>query len=261
MENIKKFVHVKEFVAECIGTFILVVIAKSSALNLSALQADGANGAVSTMIGSLAGGLGVMSGIIVTGTVSGGHLNPAVSVAMAACNRLPLTKLPSYLLGQYLGAGTGAALVLCLYSGQHAMAIASYPGLAVDLLPQVVDQMTATFLLVIGIAAVVHQDLQPAGLLVGLIVVGISLALGPNAGAAMNPAVDFMPRVVSALWSLSLEPFYKGHYFWLVPLIVPHFGGVMAIVTYNFGIGSLRKNIEKNGKVEKNGKAEEAEMV
>eukprot|EP00091_Calanus_sinicus_P000504 TRINITY_DN10427_c0_g1_i1.p1 TRINITY_DN10427_c0_g1~~TRINITY_DN10427_c0_g1_i1.p1 ORF type:complete len:123 (-),score=22.13 TRINITY_DN10427_c0_g1_i1:488-856(-) len=112
MENIKKFVHVKEFVAEFIGTFILVVIAKSSALNLSALQSNGANGAVSTMIGSLAGGLGVMTGIVVTGKASGGHMNPAVSVAMASCKKLPLTKLPSYLLGQYLGAGVGAALVL-----------------------------------------------------------------------------------------------------------------------------------------------------
>ena len=211
MESIKKFVHVKEFVAEFIGevfksikmkiltnaipgTFILVVIAKSSALNLSALQSSGANGAVSTLMGSLAGGLGVMTGIIVTGKASGGHINPAVSVAMASCKKLPLTKLPAYLLGQYLGAGIGAALVLGIFSGQHAMALASYPGLSVNLMAQVVDQMTATFLLVLGIAAVVDQDLNPGALLVGLIVVGVSLALGPNAGAAMNPAVDFMPR-------------------------------------------------------------------
>ena len=125
------------------GTFILVVIAKSSALNLSALQSSGANGAVSTLMGSY---------------------------------------------------GIGAALVLGIFSGQHAMALASYPGLSVNLMAQVVDQMTATFLLVLGIAAVVDQDLNPGALLVGLIVVGVSLALGPNAGAAMNPAVDFMPR-------------------------------------------------------------------
>ena len=149
------------------GTFILVVIAKRSTLNLSALPSIEANGALSTMTGSL-----------------------AVSVAMASYKKFPMDKLPAYLLGQYLGAGIGAALVLGIYNGQHAMALASYP----NLMAQVVDQMAATFLLVLGIADVVETGLNPGGLLVGLIVVGVSLALGPNAGAAMNPAVDFMPR-------------------------------------------------------------------
>eukprot|EP00092_Neocalanus_flemingeri_P024053 GFUD01026090.1.p1 GENE.GFUD01026090.1~~GFUD01026090.1.p1 ORF type:complete len:259 (+),score=89.17 GFUD01026090.1:223-999(+) len=258
MKNFKQFLCFKEFVAEFIGTFILVVIAKSSSLNLTALQADGA---VSTLLGSLAAGLGVMTGIIVTGGASGGHINPAVSVAMTACKKLPISKLPAYLLGQYLGAGVGAALVLFLYSGQHGLALASYPGLVVDPLPLVVDQLTATFLLVLGIAAVVEQNLQPGGLLVGLIVVGIGLALGPNAGAAMNPAVDFMPRLLSALWSSSV-PFYKGdNFFWLVPLIVPHFGGLLAVFTYKFGIVGLRQKIEEKGKVEENGKVEEEEML
>jgi len=262
MENITKLIHIKEFVAEFIGTFILVVIAKSSALNISALQSDGANGAVSTMLGSLAGGLGVMTGIIVTGTASGGHLNPAVSVAMVSCKKLPLAKLPAYLLGQYLGAGTGALLVLGIYSGQHAMALASYPGLATNLLPQVVDQMTATSLLVVGIFAVVDQGLNPGALLVGLIVVGISLALGPNAGAAMNPAVDFMPRVVSALATMSLEPFKRGHYFWWVPLLVPHIGGLIAAFIYKYGIeGFVQKQEKKTVHIEKNGNVEQNEMV
>jgi len=252
MEKFKNFVCVKEFVAEFIGTFILVVIAKSSSLNLSSLD-DSAS--LSTLLGSLAAGLGVMTGIIVTGAASGGHINPAVSVAMAACKKMPLVKLPSYLLGQYLGAGVASALVLFIYSGEHAIAMASYPGLAMDPLPQVVDQLTATFLLILGISAVVDQDLKPGSLLVGLIVVGIGLALGPNAGAAMNPAVDFMPRLLSSLWTQSLQPFYSGNYFWLVPFIVPHFGGLLAVFTYKFGIVRLDKKAEQ---IEKE---EESEMV
>ena len=137
-----------------------------------------------------------MAGIVITGAASGGQINPAVSVGMAACGRLPLNKLPAYLLGQYLGALLGALLVVLLYcgSGESTMAMASYPGLATWMLPQVVDQLICTCLLVLGITAVVDQGQQPAPLLVGLIVTVISLGLGLNAGAAMNPAVDFVPR-------------------------------------------------------------------
>ena len=67
----------------------------------------------------------------------------------------------------------------------------------------------------------------------------------------------FKNRLVSALWSLSLAPFYNGYYFWLVPFIVPHFGGILAVFTYKFGIVSLRQKVEENEKVEKNGKVEE----
>jgi len=264
MENLKKILHVKEFVAEFIGTFILVVIAKSSSLSLSALQSGGV---LPGLVGSLAGGLGVMTGIIVTGAASGGHINPAVSVAMVACKKLPLVKLPAYLLGQYLGAGVGALVVLGIYSGHHAMALATYPGLVQDILPQLLDQTTATFLLILGIFSVVDQELNPPSLLVGFVVVGVSLALGPNAGAAMNPAVDFMPRVVSSIATMSLRPFTQGYYFWWIPLVLPHIGGILAGFTYRFGIKGFQKDQENEGndngsaKVTENGKIEETEMI
>jgi len=264
MESIKTVLHIKEFVAEFIGTFILVVIAKSASLSLSAIQSGGV---VPGLVGSLAGGLGVMTGIIVTGAASGGHINPAVSVAMVACKKLPLAKLPAYLLGQYLGAGVGALVVLGIYSGHHAMAMATYPGLVQDILPQILDQTTATFLLILGIFSVVDQDLNPPSLLVGFVVVGVSLALGQNAGAAMNPAVDFMPRVMSALATLSWRPFTQGYYFWWVPLVVPHIGGILAGFTYKFGIKGFEKSKENDGKddgnskVEEDGKVGETEMI
>ena len=133
------------------------MISKSAAVNLASLHVD--SGA-SILIGSLAGGLGVMAGIVITGAASGGQINPAVSVGMAACGRLPLKKLPAYLLGQYLGALLGALLVgVLLYcgNGESTMAMASYPVLATRMLPQVVDQLICTCLLVLGITAVVDH--------------------------------------------------------------------------------------------------------
>lgn len=266
MERLRKIVHIKEFVAEFIGTFILVVITKSCSLSLAALPSP-----VGSLVGCLAGGLGVMTGIIVTGGASGGHINPAVSVAMVSCNKLPLAKLPSYLLGQYLGAGVGSLLVVGIYSGwmdgQHVLALATYPGLATDILSQILDQATATFLLVLGIFAVVGQGLQPPSLLVGMVVVAVSLALGQNAGAAMNPAVDFMPRVISALVTLSWRPFIQGNYFWWVPLVVPHIGGILAAFTYKYGIERFEESKESESKDKENtineesGKLGEAEIM
>merc|ERR1712098_823686 len=205
MESLRKIVHIKEFVAEFIGTFILVVIAKSCSLSLTALPSP-----AGSLVGCLAGGLGVMTGIIVTGGASGGHINPAVSVAMVSCNKLPLAKLPSYLLGQYLGAAVGSLLVVGIYSG--------------------------------------WMD-------------------GQNAGAAMNPAVDFMPRVISALVTLSWRPFIQGNYFWWVPLVVPHIGGVLAAFTYKYGIERFEKSNDSESKDNKNtmneerGQAGEAEIM
>lgn len=257
MRKFKDLLRVKEFVAELIGTFILTVLAKGTALSLAGLKAQSEklnegdiaslNGGavVSNLVGSLAGGLGVMIGILVTGGASGGHLNPAVSVAMTVGRRMKATLLPAYLLGQFIGAAVGSALVLCLYSDTltgeldvKAEVITSYAGLATNHASLVLDQVAAPFLLLLLITAVVEQGHQPGGLLVGLSVFGIGVTLGPNAGASMNPAVDFMPRVVAALWEGRFRS-EKG--FWPLPLLVPFIGGILGVVVYEFCIVKLRK--------------------
>merc|ERR1719187_2713770 len=93
---------------------MLVLVAKGAGLSLS--SDNDAPGALKNFPGSLAGGMGVMMGILVTGGVSGGHINPAVSVAMAAVGKLSWKELPGYLIGQILGAGIGAVLILLTYS-------------------------------------------------------------------------------------------------------------------------------------------------
>jgi len=239
--------HPKEFVAELLGTFLLTIMAKGAALSLGGLQADPALG---NFIGSLTAGMGVMMGILITGGASGGHINPAVSVGMAAGKKLKLVLLPAYLLGQYLGAFLGSLLVVGLYSdvladsglNRSAHSLASFPGLSSNAASLFFDQLTATFLLILLISAVVEQEHQPGGLLVGLSVAGIGCCLGPNAGAAMNPAVDLMPRLVAAIW----EGYFKVEsHFWVIPFAVPHIGGILAVFAYDFCIVRLRSTKEQ----------------
>ncbi|XP_023330362.1 aquaporin-3 [Eurytemora carolleeae] len=248
MRNYKYFPFQK-FLSECLGTAVLVLVAKGAAIALASEHGDGAS---KSLPGCLSGGLGVMMGILVSGKISGGHINPAVSVTMAVGRRLPWAELPAYLLGQILGAGVGAALVIGIYidtlsfsdttdelAKVHSSVLASSPGLAQSIIALVLDQFIATYLLLLCILAVVEQGHSPGGLLVGLSATAIGLGFGRNAGAAVNPAVDAVPRLVG--WLFSGKTPNTG--FWLIPLLAPSFGGIAAFYTYRLVIG-LKEDVK-----------------
>ena len=121
----------------------MVSLVKSSAISLSSL-ADSRAGDAAMLTGGLSAGLAVMVGILVTGESSGAHMNPAVSVGMAIWGRVPLTSLPAYLTGQFLGSFSAAALLLLSWSSAVAQAgpavMASSPVLGSSLVELVLDQ-------------------------------------------------------------------------------------------------------------------------
>jgi len=236
----KEILKWREFVAEMLGTFILTLVGKAAAVSLSSVE----NLAVAHGLGSVAAGLGVMIGILVTGKSSGAHVNPQVSVAFALTGDLAPLSLPAYLLGQFLGAGAAAALVLVLYldalTPAALAAMASSPGVAESTFPLIVDQVVASCLLQLVNACVKEQGHQPGGLLVGCSVIGLSLAFGPVAGAAMNPAADFMPRLVSFLaGNQSAFEHFGSLPFWTLPFLLPYLGGALAGLVYKYGIVEL----------------------
>merc|ERR1719282_1739880 len=136
MHYVKLFIRPKEFFAEFLGTFIMVLLVKSAAISLSTLVTRGDSaGHGAMLIGGLSAGLAVMVGILVTGNNSGAHMNPAVSVGMAIWGRIPLTSLPAYLLGQFLGAFSSAGILLLSWSSTIAKTgpavMTSFPDLGV----------------------------------------------------------------------------------------------------------------------------------
>eukprot|EP00091_Calanus_sinicus_P021139 TRINITY_DN6102_c0_g1_i3.p1 TRINITY_DN6102_c0_g1~~TRINITY_DN6102_c0_g1_i3.p1 ORF type:complete len:263 (-),score=61.78 TRINITY_DN6102_c0_g1_i3:81-869(-) len=241
MYYINNLIRPKEFLAELLGTFVMVIIAKSAGVSLAVLSARNDPAATGSLLtGGLSAGLGVMVGILVTGNASGAHMNPCVSVAMAIWGRLKFSALPSYILGQFLGAAAGSALVLFLFYdtivevGPEVMT--SYPGLAEGEVQLSFDQGVATFILLLVVCSVEDQGHTPPALLVGLSVATITITMGANAGASMNPAVDFMPRAIAALWRMSLSPFHKGGKFWLIPFLVPYLGAAIGVSVYSLAI-------------------------
>jgi len=242
---IRSMVRPREFLSELLGTFVMVLIAKSAGLSLAILSArEDPSSSGSLLSGSVAAGLGVMVGILVTGNSSGAHMNPAVSVAMAVWGRLPLSSVPCYLLAQFIGAGAGSLLVLFIskdsVSEVGVQTLTSSPGLITGELQLSVDQGVATFILLLVVCSVEDQQHSPPALLVGLTVCVITLSMGSNAGASMNPAVDFMPRAVSCLWTMSMAPITSTGHFWLVPFLLPYLGGVLGVLIYQVFIVSMR---------------------
>uniref|UniRef100_A0A8C3S9F4 Aquaporin 9 n=1 Tax=Chelydra serpentina TaxID=8475 RepID=A0A8C3S9F4_CHESE len=156
---------------------------------------------------------------------SGGHINPAVSLAMCATGRLKWTKLPFYILAQFLGAFVGAAAVFGIYydafmnysggelivTGSNATAhiFATYPAPHLSLISGFADQVTLLVLVVFAIFDTknmgVPKGLEPIA--IGLLILLLTCSLGMNSGCAMNPARDLSPRIFTAIAGWGFEVF------------------------------------------------------
>ncbi|MET7400513.1 MIP/aquaporin family protein [Dactylosporangium sp. NPDC005572] len=235
-----------ELAAEFAGTMILIlfgcgVVAQVAAAGL------GDHDSI-----AWAWGFGVTFGVYVAGRLSGGHLNPAVSFALAMFSGFEWRKVLPYSIAQTLGAFTGALLVRWNYGSiLHAAdpgltiktqtVFSTLPGngtLPVDLFGAFRDQVIGTAILLFLILAVTDTmntapkaNLQP--FIVGLIVVAIGMAWGAAAGYAINPARDLGPRLASFLTGYgSAFVDQTGYpYFW-VPIVAPILGGVVGAGLY-----------------------------
>ncbi|MCX6488366.1 MAG: aquaporin family protein [Mycobacterium sp.] len=199
-------------------------------------------------------GLGVCLAVFVAGRLSGAHLNPAVTVALAAFKGFPVRKILPYIAAQALGAFVGALVVRVVYSDAinrvdagHTKAtqgiFSTSPDVGVSLPTAFLDQIVGTAILVAVIFALTSAVNNPplgntAPLFIGLLVVGIGLGWGSNAGYAINPARDFAPRLASWLTGYQ-DAWFSANgtelYFW-VPIIAPVIGGLIGGALFVYGI-------------------------
>ncbi|MGI9162223.1 MAG: MIP/aquaporin family protein [Mycobacterium sp.] len=190
-------------------------------------------------------GLGVTMGVYVAGRLSGAHLNPAVTVALAAFKGFPARKIAPYVAAQVAGAFVAALLVRFNYSDlihnvdpDHTKAtqgiFSTSPDANVSMLTAFSDQMIGTAILVAVIfaltSAVNNPPLANIGpLIIGFLVVAIGLGWGANAGYAINPARDFGPRLASFITGYH-DAWFSANgpqlYFW-VPIVAPIIGGLI----------------------------------
>jgi glycerol uptake facilitator protein len=233
-----------EVVAEFLGTLVLLAFG-GGVVAMVVLFGSGVPGEVVsggwTNI-TLGWGLAVTFGVYLSIRISGGHLNPAVTLALAVFRGFPWRKVIPYCLAQVAGAFAGSALVFFNYRE----AIARFdPGLektagiftTFPAFPDVpaagfFDQVIGTALLLLLIFAIGDErNLPPqanlAPLVVGLIVVAIGVSFGKLHGYAINPARDFGPRLLTVLVGYKNNGLTAGSSVWWVPIAGPLAGGLI----------------------------------
>jgi MIP family channel proteins len=245
----------REILAEFLGTFVLILFG----VGVVAQYVLSGSAAGSYLAINLVWGLGVTMGCYVAGGVSGAHLNPAVTLALAVHRGFPWRKVLPYSLAQVAGAFAAATVVYLTYFealGQFDGGVrqvtgaqgtggiwATYPQPFLSVLPGgVIDQIVGTAVLVAVIFALTDtRNVPPVGglgpLVVGLLVVAIGAAFGFNSGYAINPARDFGPRLFTAVAGWGTEVFRAGNGWWWVPVVAPPIGAVLGGWIYDLCIG------------------------
>ena len=240
-----------ELAAEFAGTMILILIG----VGVVAQVVGGDLGNHDSI--AWAWGLGVILGVYTAGRISGAHLNPAVTLALAVFGGFSWRKVLPYSLAQTLGAFVAALLVRWNYTEvlakvdpHHTLdtqkVFSTLPGngaLPVHEWGAFRDQVIGTAILLFLILAVTDlRNSSPlsnmAPVVVGLIVVAIGMAWGTDAGYAINPARDLGPRLASFMtgYGSAWRDQYGNLYFW-VPIVGPLLGGVIGAGLYKVLIG------------------------
>ena len=247
--------NTRELLAEFLGTFVLIILG----VGVVAQVVLSRNVAGSYLAINLVWGLAVTMGCYVAGGVSGAHLNPAVTLALAVHRGFPWRKVLPYSVAQLAGAFAASAVVYATYLealkdfdggvrqvvGAQATAgiWATYPQPFLSTLPGgLIDQIVGTAILMMVIFALTdtRNAPPPAGagpVLVGLLVVAIGASFGFNAGYAINPARDLGPRLFTAVAGWGPDVFRAGHGWWWVPVVAPPIGAVLGGWLYDACIG------------------------
>lgn len=244
----------REMFAEFLGTLVLLTFGLGVVAQF-VLSKQTAGSALSI---NICWGLAVTMGCYVSAGVTGAHLNPAVTLALAIHRRFPWAKVGPYVVAQFAGALVASTLVFLSYhdalvafdggvrhvTGELATAgiFATYPQSFVTTGGGFLNEALGTALLmgvILGITD--HRNSPaPAGLtpvIVGLLVMAIGMAFGFNTGYAINPVRDFGPRLFTAMAGWGGEVFTAASGWWWVPIVAPCVGAVAGAWVYDLCVG------------------------
>jgi glycerol uptake facilitator protein len=223
-------------ISETFGTAALVLVGPGSVVATLKLAGKTAPFTGADLLGiSFAFGLIITAAVYALGKVSGCHINPAVTLALAATRRFPWREVPFYWAAQFVGAVIGAFGIWAIF-GHTAIALGtgqtSFNTDTTSYAAAALAEFLGTALLMLAILGIVDKrspgDL--AGLVIGGVVVAIIMVLGPITGASLNPARAFGPELISAIGG------GKTNWAQYVPayLIPGLLGAVAAAFTYDF---------------------------
>ncbi|XP_060937332.1 aquaporin-10a [Limanda limanda] len=244
---------VQECMAEFLGTFVLLLFGCAAAAQVKTSRET--KGQFLSV--NMAFSVGVMSAMYLTKGITGAHLNPAVTLSFCALGQVPWGRLLPYSLSQLLGAYMASGLVFLVYydaimdfSGgvltvygpnETASIFATYPAEHMSLGGSFLDQVVGTGMLMLCILCLNEKRNTPAPTelipaIVAVIVLGISMSMSGNCGAAINPARDLGPRLLTLTAGWGTEVFTCYNYWFWVPLVAPLIGGVLGSFMYTIFI-------------------------
>jgi glycerol uptake facilitator len=194
--------NVQKLAAEVIGTAFLVFIGVGSVPATLIVNGDAPFTMADLGVISLAFGTVVIATVYALGHVGGNHINPAVTLGLAATGKFPWSQVPSYIAAQCVGAVIGAAAIIGVLghkASEVGLGVASYGDIPVA--QAFTAEFVGTFILVFTIFGVIHHKAPAgfAGLAIGLVVFAAIIPVAPATGASINPARTFGPMFVQQL--------------------------------------------------------------
>jgi len=234
-----------EFAAEFIGTMILILLGDGVVANVCLKGTKGCN--AGWIVITMGWGLAVFTAVMISRDFSGAHINPAVTLALAAAGTFAWAKVPLFLAAQFLGGAAGAFVVWLFYKDHYDATtdqgtilgtFATGPAIR-NPLRNLLCEVIGTFVLILAVLYAADMKLTPTAgeikvgmgslgaIPVAFVVIGIGLSLGGTTGYAINPARDLGPRLVHAGVPIPHKGTSDWAYSW-VPIIGPILGALLA---------------------------------
>jgi len=228
------------YFAEFFGTALLLLLGDGVVAAVLLKKSKGENAGWFTIV--IGWGISVTLAIYAVGSISGAHLNPAVTLAMFYQGALPANQVVGYILAQLAGAFVGSALVWVHYlphwketpdADIKRAVFCTAPAIR-NTFSNLVSEIIATAVLVLSILFVganeFTQGLNP--IVIGIIIVAIGLCLGGTTGFAINPARDLGPRIAHFVLPIHGKGHSDWSYAW-IPVVGPMVGGMLGAWIYN----------------------------
>lgn len=225
------------FLAEIVGTCLLILLGDGVVANVVLNRTKGNGGGWIVITAGWA--MGVFVGVLTVGQFSGAHLNPAVTIGLAAAGKFAWEAVPLYIASQMLGAAVGATLVWVHYRSHFAETSDADLKLAVFCtgpairrpLENLVGEIIGTTVLVLAVLYMAKPSVGLGAvdaLPVALVVFAIGLSLGGTTGYAINPARDLAPRLMHQLLPIPAKRDSDWEYAW-IPVVGPILGALAAV--------------------------------
>ena len=224
------------FVAEIIGTALLIILGDGVVANVLLNKSKGNGGG--WIVITMGWAMGVFVAVYSVANFSGAHLNPAVTIGLATAGKFDWASVPLYIAAQFIGAMLGALIVWIGYR-QHfnetkeqdiQLAVFCNAPAIRSTFNNLLTEIIGTFVLVFGVLLIIPPSNSLGALNalpVALLVLGIGLSLGGPTGYAINPARDLGPRIMHAILPIKGKGSSDWGYSW-IPVAGPVIGGLLA---------------------------------